>query len=515
LTAPLQITAANGMVRLPHAAPVRALDIDGSLRVETPEGQRAESSGHWHIAASGSDLRLQLTLPSERYVMAALTAESAPDEPRESLKALAIVVRTYALANPRRHGVEGFDLCDSTHCQALRLGAPRAEIREAVADTAGETLWIGGHRAQTYFTQHCGGESESAQAAWGKGETYLTVHADPYCTRRASAEWHASISLVSLTDVLRQDGFRPPSRIRHARVLSRTSSGRAAMVELSGDGEPLRITASSLRFALDRSLGWQQVRSDGYDVTVNDGQLIFNGKGYGHGVGLCQAGAWQMAAEGQSAAAILNFYFPGTSVGITPQDSGWHTVSANGWSLELVGPAHQEAMLAAGNRAWARATALFPMQQARPPRVTLEPQTELFRQAAASPGWMLAVTVNSHIWLQPYEISSRNNGLESLLLHEMLHARIEQEATSKAPLWLREGLVEALADSQPHAATTGRVAAIDAALAHPADAMQSRRAHAEAAALAQSCMQRYGFSAVRSWLSSGVPAGATGALGSK
>ncbi len=118
-------------------------------------------------------LRVLLTLPSEDYVIAALNGEAAPDEPMASLKAMAISIRTFALSNANRHNAEGFGLCDSTHCQALRLGKARPEVERAVRETAGETLWFGGQRAHVYYTQHCGGMSEAAAGRLACGARQL------------------------------------------------------------------------------------------------------------------------------------------------------------------------------------------------------------------------------------------------------------------------------------------------------------------------------------------------------
>jgi hypothetical protein len=221
-----------------------------------------------------------------------------------------------------------------------------------------------------------------------------------------------------------------------------------------------------------------------------------------------------MAATSSDAAAILQFYFPGTSIRILPDAAVWHTQSLDGWSLQLADTQHQDAVIQAGKNAWSRARTLFPMQHVVQPQVTLSPDTEMFRQATSSAGWMLGVTVGNHIWLQPYAVCNRNGGIEKLLLHEMLHARIEQEASARAPLWLREGLVEVLADPAQKANSVTVVlpenadaaANIEAALANPTEEMQARRAHADAAALVRACIGRYGFPAVRGWLISGVPA---------
>ena len=113
---------------------VKQLSLSGNYRL-TSKGQENVSdplvvaaAGKWTIAWRRDGLGVLLTLPSERYVVAALSGEAAPDEPMASLKAMAISMRTYALLNANRHRAQGFGLCDSTHCQALRLGAVRPEV---------------------------------------------------------------------------------------------------------------------------------------------------------------------------------------------------------------------------------------------------------------------------------------------------------------------------------------------------------------------------------------------------
>ena len=189
----------------PPASPgktVKQLSLSGSFRMQARAMRRKMlAAGSWTITWQRDGLRVLLTLPSENYVIAALNGEAAPDEPMASLKAMAISIRTFALANASRHNAEGFGLCDSTHCQALRLGKARPEVERAVRETAGETLWFGGQRAHVYYTQHCGGMSEAAAAVWpAEHASYLAGnHADPYCLRRSPAEWHARIDLAQLS----------------------------------------------------------------------------------------------------------------------------------------------------------------------------------------------------------------------------------------------------------------------------------------------------------------------------
>ncbi len=223
----------------------------------------------------------------------------------------------------------------------------------------------------------------------------------------------------------------------------------------------------------------------------------------GHGVGLCQAGSFEMGIEGRSYREILNFYFPGTRVGITLDDTGWKELSGAGW--RLISTDSSQSILQTGNAAWARAQSLFPSKAALHPVVRLMPLTELFRQTTDEPGWMLASTRGTNVVLQPLPVLRARGGESSTLLHEFLHVLVEQETTPQTPLWLREGLVEALAGGNQHGRDAMRVSEIELALAHPADAAESQRAHTAAELLVQRLIDKYGFEAVRGWLRSGVP----------
>ena len=355
---PTQMDWAPEGLRLSSGKAVKELRLSGGYRMRAG-AEEVSAAGRWLIRWQRDGLRVLLTLPSESYVVAALNGEAAPDEPMASLKAMAISIRTFALVNANRHSAEGFGLCDSTHCQALRLGKGRPEVERAVRETAGETLWFGGQRAHVYYTQHCGGMSEAAQDVWpAEHARYLAGnHADPYCLRRSPAEWEARIDLTQLSEIFRAQGWQTPSPISDVRVMRRSASGRAELLEVTGRGAPAELSASSFRFAVDRALGWNQLRSDWYSVSISGTALEMKGRGYGHGVGLCQAGAFEMAKEGHSDTEILSFYFPGAVAGITPAGDRWQSVAGAGWTLLTTDPGGE--LVAEGNAAWATARSLF------------------------------------------------------------------------------------------------------------------------------------------------------------
>jgi stage II sporulation protein D len=478
--------------------------LRGAFRASASLSEQSDTAaGQWKIISTSERLRILVSTTTERYVMAALNGEAVPDEPFESLKAMAVAARTFALMNQHRHATEGFDLCDSTHCQALRFGPVHTEIEQAVRATAGETLWFGDHRAHVFMTQHCGGETEDASSAWpAVHEPYLRSHADPYCLRRSQARWHTDIELSQLSRILHEQGWKLPTRIDSVEIVKRTSTGRAQLLRVTGQGEDAQISASSFRFAINRALGWNQLRSDWYEITRNNDMLHFEGKGYGHGVGLCQTGAFEMAKKGHKYRDILSFYYPGTQVRIASSDSGWQQIDGKGWTLMTSG---SSGILNAGNTAWGKAQSLFPPKSSVHPVVHLMPSTELFRQTTEEPGWMLASTRATDIYLQPIAVLQVHGGASSVMLHEFLHVLVEQEATPQAPLWLREGLVEVLAGGLPHAEISPRsVEALEAELAHPASMAESQRAHIAAGQKVQKLVQQYGLATVRGWLRTGT-----------
>ena len=233
-------------------------------------------------------------IPMERYVAAVLAGESSVFQSDEALKAMAVAARTYAVRMRGRHGAEGFDLCDTTHCQRLDPSAVTSRLEKAAAETVGELLWFKGKPAFTPYTRDCGGTSEDAASVWPDLATpYLKSHSDPYCVRVSATPWRWNADPRQIGRALRQSGLRGPTLLDRIGITERTRSGRASILILAGGNESIRISASSFRFAVGRELGWNTVRGDKYEVHSSNGRLIFEGMGEGHGVGLCQHGSEQ------------------------------------------------------------------------------------------------------------------------------------------------------------------------------------------------------------------------------
>lgn len=475
---------------------IRTLELDGEAELVTGGGHRAEAAGRYRIDADGDRLRVQVQISRERYVEAVLAAEAGPSAPPEFLKAMAVIARSFAAANLLRH--PGGSLCDTTHCQALRLEPVPEALRDAAWSTSGETLWFAGRNVPAYFSQHCGGFTEDAAAAWGgPPEPWLTAHVDPWCARVPSS-WRASLAEADVRRALAAEGFPIASEIQDMAAIRRDRSGRVQQVRLRTADTTRALPASTLRFALNRSLGWNQLRSDRYEVRRVGDHIVFQGTGLGHGVGLCQAGAAAMAHAGKSYRKILQTYFLGAAVRLHAQDTGWQSVSANGFTLRVT--AKDAALEAAAARAFADARSRYGSAVTSAPTLTIFPTTEAYRQATGQPGWELAATRGDRIATQSAGLLRMHGGAEPLLRHEFLHSFVEREASPAAPLWMREGLVGVL-NGETCAATASLSAdAIDAALRAPASLSQSQQAHAAACALTRKFIAEHGMSAAHTML---------------
>lgn len=266
-----------------------------------------------------------LAMPIEDYVWASVLSEVAPPGGEPDLIARvfriqAIVARTYATASRGRHAVEGFDVCDTTHCQLVDLERPRRSrwanaARLAVDDTRGKILYYRDAPATTLFHADCGGFRASASDVWGGAPVaYLTAEADPLPGGATHLSWTYTVDREELRRALNADARTAVGdRLDTVDVQSRDASGRARLVLLNGARAPL-VRGDDLRAVVTAAFGARTVRSARFDVRRDGGRFVFTGQGFGHGVGLCQTGALARAAAGESVEKILAFYYPHTEV---------------------------------------------------------------------------------------------------------------------------------------------------------------------------------------------------------
>jgi stage II sporulation protein D len=522
---PIVLQANNGALALPGNGHAATIYLSGKVTLEAHH-EKLTLENPLQISARSSQLALTVTLPTENYVERVVASESGAGDGLESLKAVAIVVRSFALH--QKHGHADYDLCDSTHCQLLRWQNSterRVAAHAATLATAGETLWYRGQRAAAWFHQNCGGRTAAPAEVWpalgrgpGPGQTagqraaskpmpWLVSHADPYCTRDGVREWSDNLSLGDLTVALANQGLVRPGWSTLA-VARRGESGRAVTL-LAGSTE---ISAEDFRLAVGRTMGWGHILSNWFEITHDGDRLAFHGRGSGHGVGLCQAGAAAMAAQGRDAAQILAEYFPGATVADEATGQAWQSFAARGLTVQTL-VAKDAELMPIVNRALADAESRTGFQPVGMVTVRSYRTTEAFRETTLAPGWVAAFTEGNAIATQPLATLSQRKLLVPTLRHEFLHVILEQHSAPATPLWLREGLVEFLADLPQQTKNPGPMPAIpleqvDRALSKAKTESESAAAHRAAGWYVAHLVSRYGKAQVLAWLQSGLPASA-------
>ncbi len=444
-----------------------------------------------------------VTLTAEKYVAAVLAGESSTFRNGEALKAMAVAARTYAARMKGRHAAEGFDFCTTTHCQRADLRDVTGRLVLAARDTAGQLLWFQGEPAFAVYTRSCGGETESGAAVWPDVQApYLRVHSDPYCVRTGSQLWTWSATPDRIALALRASNLKTPDGLESISVVDKTAAGRAKTLLLSGH-RTILISAGSLRFAIGRFFGWNTLRSDPYQVQTAGGRIVFRGAGEGHGVGLCQRGADEMAAEGSSYREILAFYYPGTSVGKTAREFNWTRLGGEKVAVLTTRPDSDRELLPVAENLRREWESRLKWTDAREITIRVYPNLDSFRNATGEPGWVAAHTSGSHIEVQPADVLENHGALRGTLRHEILHALIETHAAPGLPVWFREGLVECLASPIEQTAHAEQVK--DEGLRQRDDRAKAERAYALAESRVRELVSRYGADAVVSWVARGLP----------
>ena len=422
-----------------------------------PEPQNAERAvvvylkrGHGSDAAKVAEPILKLSL--EDYVARVVAAEGSVDNQRESLKALAVAVRTYALKNLGRHKSEGYDFCTSTHCQRFEFTAPIAAAARAAYETAGLVLKDQrGQIAETYFSASCGGMTANLKTLWGApAPPHLSGVRDEYCNAGSHARWTDVITQQRMLKALRSDPrTNVGENIRELTVAKRDPTGRAELVSIVGAQKRV-INGWDFKLIVGRALGWNVLKSSRFTVSRSGSDFVFRGTGFGHGLGLCQEGAHEMAQRGYNFSQILTKYFPGTSVGpqikTANKTRSAHFTLSSAEKLEPKEAQQLLSLLESNRNVLAHRVSTAGVQFQFPDiEIFINKTTGDFVGRTGMPPWAAAATRRNRMELQPLALLKQRGILETTLRHELVHVVIEAVGGSQTPRWLAEGMALHLA----------------------------------------------------------------------
>ncbi len=245
-------------------------------------------------------------VPMDEYLTSVVSHEMSPSWHPEALKAQAVVARTYLLVKMKERTGKSFDVDTTTNFQVYG-GVKKGDTgaRNAVSETHDEVLYHGDKLAQTFFHSSCGGTLASAQEVWGKPVPYLNVQNSPFCSTAPVYKWQVKIPFSEIARRLATRG------IKNVTVAERSPSKRVKNLSIVTASGVKKVRADKFRMAL----GAIKVKSTFFGVARKGDAIVLTGRGFGHGVGMCQWGAKHQADErGNSYKRILDHYFPGTAL---------------------------------------------------------------------------------------------------------------------------------------------------------------------------------------------------------
>lgn len=256
--------------------------------------------GALSVQVVGGALQLVNRVPLEAYTAGVVQAEAGKEHHVEYYKLQAVSCRTYALTNQRKHLPEGFELCDGVHCQVYHGRNRDDSIRIAVDATHSLVLVDPDIRIiHATFHSNCGGETVNAEDLWSKSEPYLRATVDTFCTAAPHATWQKTLTRSEWLNYLkRRYGLGEKDSSQLQAVLDYEPKCRDLYLGNTWPLVPLKHVREDFK-----------LRSTFFSVKTSGDKVVLSGRGFGHGVGLCQEGAMRMARAGRSYTDILHHYF--------------------------------------------------------------------------------------------------------------------------------------------------------------------------------------------------------------
>lgn len=302
---------------LGSAADIRVLILDdthtslprheGLSRVGNLQGkflfQGSEYKGKIEIFRGDTGLFVVNELPIEDYIKSVVGSEVAQTWPLEALKAQAVASRTYAIYNMQRNESNIYHLASSSLSQVYRGNIASPEVDRAVESTRGEILVYEGEPINAMYHSTSGGVTELPEEVFQQSFPYLqSVVTD--CDSSPYYMWERRIAGRDIGESL---GI---GNVDSIEAISLTKTGRVKSLRIGSGSEQLNMEAKKFR----ELLGWKRLPSTWFTVSRTDRYFVFRGKGYGHGVGMCQWSAMEMAKRGKSYREILSTFYPNTMI---------------------------------------------------------------------------------------------------------------------------------------------------------------------------------------------------------
>ena len=333
-------------------------DVTIGVNFHWERQQKQTFEGTLNIVVEADKIVAINELPLERYLMSVISSEMSATAPLEFLKAHSVISRSWVLAQmEKRHrhkdGADSFfsfikkddeiirwydredhtifDVCADDHCQRYQgiTMASNPHVAEAITETRGQVLTYEGDICDARFHKCCGGDTEEFQYCWEDApKPYLMSFHDPYCNTNDQHilsqvlndydqetpdfyRWTVEYSRAELSELIARKLNADFGEIQDLVPLDRGKSGRIWRLKIVGTKKTLTI---GKELEIRRALSETHLLSSAFDVEQQGDRFILKGKGWGHGVGLCQVGAAVMSFQGKTYDEILLFYYRGAEI---------------------------------------------------------------------------------------------------------------------------------------------------------------------------------------------------------
>jgi len=257
------------------------------------------------VCAEFGNLKCINEISLDNYIAGVVQAESGRRSYQEFYKVQAILARTFALSHLQKHATEGFNLCDYTHCQAYFGKTTEQEIMKAVNDTKGKVVVDDNlNLIDAAFHSNSGGQTANSEDVWGSKLSYLRSVNDTFSTKMPNAKWERKMATEDWLSYLNLK-HNYPIQDSNARWLALTfkQESRNPYLEANNVKVPLKNVRTDL-----------QLKSTFFSIFSQGDSVVFKGRGFGHGVGMCQEGAMRMAKLGYKCPEVINFYYQKTQL---------------------------------------------------------------------------------------------------------------------------------------------------------------------------------------------------------
>lgn len=296
--------AASGDVLFVGGANLNSARLVSSQDVFSVGGSTYE--GELYIYPIKGKVQVINIVDMEAYLKSVVPGEILASSPPEALKAQAIASRSFTVYRILKSAGRFYDLTkNSQHYQGkLKYDA---RISEAVNSTKGKIMLYIGEVFGSYFHANCGGTTEYAGNIW-KEETYPVSIKCPHCKGAKHYQWKSTLDVKTLEKKFKQAGYKLNGGIKalYPAKVSTVSPRTTVLTAQDASGKEYTLRSDKFR----NIIGAKHIRSTNFDFAAYESGFVFTGKGWGHGVGMCQDGAVKMAKQGKNYKQILQFYYP-------------------------------------------------------------------------------------------------------------------------------------------------------------------------------------------------------------